>query len=155
MKSQLMESNGLRSTFSIIFAASFFAFFGCSVIGKTVPVEKRIPLVDEHIQKGEQTADGVRIIYSYRLYERKPDLSGLLEIEGILHWHGAANSLNVWINFLGSEGKILKRRSLARYTGLFSGRFQEKLKAPAGTAGISFGANTSYSGWKSEDEFSF
>ena len=155
MKSQWMERNGFQSTFSVIFAASFFAFFGCSVIGKTVPVEKRIQLVNEHIQKGEQVANDVRIIYTYRLYERKPDLSGLLEIEGILHWHGATNSLNVWINFLNSEGKILKRRSLARYTGLFSGRFQEKLEAPAGTAGISFGANTSFSGWKSEDEYSF
>lgn len=78
MKSQWMERNGLQSTFSVIFAASFLAFLGCSVIGKTVPVEKRIPLVSESIQKGEQVADDVKIIYTYRLYQRKPDLSGLL-----------------------------------------------------------------------------
>ena len=155
MKSQWMEWNGLQSTFSVIFAVTFFAFLGCSVTGKTVPVEKRIPLVSERIQKGEQVANDVRIIYTYRMYERKPDLSGLLEIEGILHWHGSTNSLNVWINFLDSEGKILKRRSLARYRGFFSGRFKEKLEAPAGTEGISFGANTSFSSWKSEDEYSF
>ena len=59
MKSPWMERNGLQSTFSVIFAASFFAFFGCSVIGKTVPLEKRIPLANERIQKGEQVADDV------------------------------------------------------------------------------------------------
>ena len=155
MKSQWMERNGLQSTFSVIFAAYFFAFFGCSVIGKTVPVKKRISLVSEHIQKGEQVANDVRIIYTYRLYQRKPYLSGLLEIEGILHWHGFTNSLNVWINFLDSEGKILERKSLARYGGVFSGRFQEKLEAPTRTASISFGANTSFSSWKSDDEYSF
>jgi hypothetical protein len=137
-----MERNGLQSTFSVIFAASFLAFFGCSTIGKTVPLEKRIPLVSERIQKGEQVAEDARIIYTYRLYERMPDLSGLLEIKGTLHWYSLTNSLNVWINFLDSEGKIIKRRDLARYREGPSGRFQEKLEVPTGTAGISFGALT-------------
>ena len=155
MKFQWMVRNKFRSIFLIVFAVSIFALFGCSVTSRTVPVEERIPLVSEDVQKGEQVVNDIRIIYAYRLYERKPDLSGLLEIEGILHWHGGVNSLNVWINFLDSEGKILKKRSLARYRGVFSGRFQEKLEAPAGTAGISFGANTRFTGWKSDDEYSF
>ena len=148
MKSQCMERNRLRSTFSVIFAACFFAFFGCLATGKTVPVESRIPLVSDVIQKGEQVVEDVKITYTYRLYQRKPDLSGLLEIEGNAQWKHEANALNVWINFLDSEGKRLERKSLVRDYGVLSGRFQEKLEAPAGTAGISFGAKTSAGDWK-------
>lgn len=141
MKSQWMVRNKFRSTFLIIFAASIFALLGCSVTGMTVPVEKRIPLVSGSIQKGEKVVGGVEITYTYRLAQKTSDLSGLLEIEGSAQSKSiSARILQVWINFLDSEGKILERESLCKMVsyGLERGEFRKKLEAPAGTAGISF-----------------
>ena len=143
MKSQWMVRNKFRSTFLIIFAGSILALFGCSVIGKTVPVEDRIRLVSNGIQKGEQVVGDVIITYTYRLAQKTSDLSGLLQIDGNAQMKKQfrAYFLNVWINFLDSEGKILERKSLVRSYGVYREKFQEKFEAPAGTAGISFGAN--------------
>ena len=142
MKSQWIARNGLWSIFSAIFVVSVFVLFGCSVIGQIVPLEKRIPLVMDGIQKGEQITNDVKITYTYRLYQRKPDLSGLLEIEGDAQWEsGLAYKIWVWIDFLDNEGKILERETLLGKYNETRGRFQEKLEAPAGTAGISFEAD--------------
>ena len=145
MKSQWMVRNIFRSVFLTVFAISIFALFGCSVTVKTVPVEERIPLVSDSIQKGEQMLKDFKITYAYRLYQKKSDLSGLLEIEGNAQWEHTISYLSVWINFLDSEGKILERKSLIRISdydyGVTGGKFQEQLEAPAGTAGISFEAN--------------
>ena len=142
MKSQWMERNGLRSIFSAIFVVSVFVLFGCSVIGQIVPFEKRIPLVMDGIQKGEQITNHVKMTYTYRLYQRKPDLRGLLEIEGNAQWEsGVAYKMWVWLDFLDNEGKILERETLMDNYNETGGSFQEKLEAPAGTVGISFEAS--------------
>jgi hypothetical protein len=75
MKSQWMVRNKFRSTFLIIIAVSIFALFGCSVTGKTAPIEERIPLVSDGIQKGEQVVKGVKITYAYPLYQKTSDPS--------------------------------------------------------------------------------
>ena len=144
MKSQWMVRNEFRSTFLIIFTASFFALFGCAVTGKTVPVESRIPLVSGGIQKGEQVVGGVTITYTYRLTQKTSDLSGLLEIEGSAQSKNiSAKILQVWVDFLDSEGKILERKILCKLLGLGleRGEFQGKLDAPAGTTSMSFATN--------------
>ena len=144
MKSQWMLRNKFRSTFLIILAASIFALFGCSTIGKTVPVDKRIPLVSGGLQKGEQTVRGVVITYTYRMTQNTSDLSGLLEIEGTVQSRTiSAKILQVWVNFLDSEGTILEKKALCKLLGLGleRGDYQGKLDAPAGTAGFSFATN--------------
>ena len=99
-------------------------------------------MIESSIQKGEQVVGDVIITYNYRLDQRTSGFNGLLEIEGNAQWeHGTAYSLYVWINFLDSEGKILERKSLVRSYNIYRERFQEKLEAPAGTAGISFRAD--------------
>ena len=72
MKSQWMVRNIFRSVFLTVFAISIFALFGCSVTVKTVPVEERIPLVSDSIQKGEQMLKDFKITYAYRLYQKNP-----------------------------------------------------------------------------------
>jgi hypothetical protein len=110
----------------MIFAASFFALFGCAITGKTVPVEDRIKLVSDGNQKGEQAVDSVKITYTYRLYKKKPDLSGTLEIGGNAEWeHGVAYSLKVWINILDSVDRILETESPCEITGFTAGDFRK------------------------------
>lgn len=140
MKSQWMLRNKFRSTFLIILAASIFALVGCSTTGKAVPVEERIPLVSNRIQRGEQVLGGVVITYTYRMTQNS-DLSGVLQIEGTAQSRNiSAMILQVWVNFLDSEGTILEEKSLCKLVnlGLGRGEFREKLEAPAGTAGFSF-----------------
>jgi len=109
--------------------------------GKTVPFEKRIPLVTDSIQRGEQLVKNVRITYGYRLHQRTPDLSGLLEIDGNAQVEsGVGGYPRVWIDFLDGEGKVLERNGLRLSPWV---RFQEKLEASSETAGISFEANMS------------
>lgn len=142
MKSQWMVRDKFRSTFWIIFTTSILPLFGCSV---TVPFEKRIPLLSDSIQKGEQVTNDVKITYTYRLVQKTSDLSGLLEIEGNAHskHDNTVNRLRVWIDFFDNEGKVLERRRLidTGYHPVIKGqRFKEKLKVPTGTVGISFAA---------------
>ncbi len=144
MKSQWMVRNEFRSTFLIILAASVLALFGCAVTGQTVPVENRIPLVSGGIQKGEKVVGGVIITYTYRLTQNTSDLSGLLQMEGSAESRNiSAKILQVWVDFLDSEGKILGRKTLCKLLGLGlePGEFREKLEAPAGTVGFSFATN--------------
>jgi len=140
MKSHWMVRDKFRSTFWIIFTTSILPLFGCSV---TVPFEKRIPLVSEGIQRGEQVARGWKITYIYQMNQKISDLSGLLEIEGNAHSSRdhTVNRLLVWIHFFDNEGKVLERRRLidiGYHPGIKGKRFKEKLKVPTGTVGISF-----------------
>ena len=144
METKWMMRNKFQLAFWIIFAASLFTLFGCSTAGKTVPLEERIPLVSHGIQSGEQMVGDIKITFTYQFYQKSPDLSGLLEIDGYaLLKSGSVYTLRVSIHFLNGEGKILETKILST-GGAHNGdiwRFQRKLEVPTGTADISFGAN--------------
>ena len=119
MKSRWMMRNKFRSTFVVFFTASILGLFGCSITGKTVPFEKRIPLVSGKFQKGEQVTNDVKITYTYRLNQETSYLGGLLEVEGNAQWEsGVAYKMWVWINFLDKEGTILERKKLLGKTAV-------------------------------------
>ena len=129
----------------LLFAVSILVYFGCSVVGQTVPVERRIQLVSGKIQEGVWKAQGLTVTYGYRINQKDLSLPGSIEIAGgVKYDFGSTDSLDVWINFLDEEGKILNRRALyssgyktSRY-GSKGGGFNEKLEPPSMTAGISF-----------------
>ena len=129
----------------LLFAVSSLICFGCSVVGQTVPAERRIQLVRGEIQEGVWKAQGLTVTYGYRITQKDPSLPGSIEIAGgVKYDFGSTDSLDVWINFLDEEGKILNRRVLyssGYKTGRYGNKdrlFNEKLKTPPMTAGISF-----------------
>jgi len=129
----------------LLLAVYSLVYFGCSVVGLTVPAERRIQLVRGEIQEGVWKALGLSVTYGYRINQKDLSLPGSIEIAGgVKYDFGSTDSMDVWINFLDEEGKILNRRILYS-SGYKTGRdgnkgrlFNEKLKTPPMTAGISF-----------------
>ena len=141
METRWIMSNKFWSTILTISAASIFALFGCSFAGKRIPLEKRIPLVSDCVQRGELVIEDFKLSYTYILHKKNYINGGLLEVEGNAQWNYVAYSLNLFIYFLNSEGKILERKVLrSQNINVSEMRFQERLEPPAGTVSISFDA---------------
>ena len=135
----------IKSLILLLFSVYSLFYFGCSVVGQTVPVERRIQLVSGEIQKGVWKAQGLTVTYGYRITQKDLNLPGSIDIAGGLKYDfGSTDSLDVWINFLDEEGKILNRRILyssGYKTSSYGSKdrlFNEKLETPPKTAGISF-----------------
>ncbi len=111
---------------------------GCSVVGKTVSVDKRIMLSETQDGKGEFKSGQLTVNYNYRLQ------GNILDLQGEIYFNWGADSLDVRVLMLDSSGTVLDQK-IAYSSGFRTmershkaKKFDAKVSAPSGTSGISF-----------------
>jgi hypothetical protein len=116
----------------------FFSFFGCSGVGRVVPVDHRIPFSQKENSQGNFSHGGLTVEYSYHM-------SGVnMTINGQVYYRGSVDSLDVRVLFLDASGTVLQQ-DIVYSSGYRVARsrktdrtFQETLVVPPGVAGLSF-----------------
>lgn len=118
--------------------------FGCATsnVGKSVSADEQIPLKKGGPHSGVSKAFDYTMSYKYTFIQE----SGRIEMSGkIQSGPDGLSSLDIWINFIDGQGKILDEKSLYsvgfresgnRYRAIF--QFSKKLETPQGAEAISF-----------------
>jgi hypothetical protein len=121
-----------------------FVFSGCQegLIGREVPVDKRIPLVKKGAQTGRWEAFEYAMNYKYLYTQPKDGAAGAMEFSGSVEKSaGGLDSLSISIYLLDGNGRILAVKDI--YDSGYKQRrmdssFSVTLAPPPDTAGISF-----------------
>ena len=105
--------------FTILFALGALVFFsGCQedLIGKEVPVNKRIPLVKNESQTGRWEAFEYSMNYKYLYTQPKEGAPGAIEFSGSLeNSAGGLDSLSIWMYLLDESGRIMEIKSILNF----------------------------------------
>ena len=115
-----------------------FSVSGCAGVGSTVPLERRLPLVETANGQGNFSYGGLKVEYSY-------SLSGSdMIMDGVASYNHGYDSLDIRISFLDATGTVLKQEFIYS-SGYRSGDkrrsgidFQKTFAMPAGSVAITF-----------------
>ena len=132
--------------FTILFALGALVFFiGCQegLIGKEVPVDRRISLVKSGSQTGRWEAFEYSMNYKYLYTQPKEGAPGAIEFSASLEKSaGGLDSLSIWMYLLDGNGRIMETKSIYdsgyKAASRMDRSFSVTLAAPPETAGISF-----------------
>ena len=122
----------------IVFAVAGFFLAGC--VGGQIREDRRIPLVEDTSQSGNQTDVDFDINYRYRFRQAGPQQPGQLELEFNLKRKRGFYSFTAFVNYLDAEGQVIGKNSiysLGNRSGVVhvsEGPFE----TPPGTVAIAF-----------------
>ncbi len=128
----------IKTTLSYLLILACFAISGCLGVGSTIPLEKRINLVEAKNNDGNFKYGPLTLEYNYGLAGSNMILAGKVSFSG------GFDSLNVSILFLDAAGTVLQQTPLyssGYRTGSRKGSdriFQKTFTVPAGSAAITF-----------------
>jgi hypothetical protein len=131
--------------FIILFVLGSLVFFvGCQegLIGREVPVDRRIPLIKKGPQTGRWEAFEYAMNYKYLYTQPKDGAAGAMEFSGSVEKSaGGLDSLSISIYLLDGNGRIVAVKDI--YDSGYKQRrmdssFSVTLAPPPDTAGISF-----------------
>ena len=121
-----------------------FLLIGCSKVGRIVPEDNRLTLIENEISHGTFYQQGRLLRYSYNLKEN------IMLLNGRVYFHGGIDSLEIFFFFLDQSGTILQQK-LIYYSGYRLTRsygintsFQETIDVPKGAIGFSFDFKAQY-----------
>ena len=128
-----MSENSMKLAMTKILYAAValicIGFLGCSAVGKVVPVEKRVELLETTATQDTFKADGLTVIYSYIV---KDDIM-TFTCRAALRFK--MESYDVRLLFLDAQGAVLLQK-LVYSSG--DGSTEKTLDVPPGTVGFSF-----------------
>ena len=133
----------MRANRAIVFClVALSVYFGCAEIylGKTVPEDDRIPLIPGKTNAGTWEAFEYTMAYQYNFHPGSSGLPGKIALNGEVSTRGVA-ILDIWVNFLDAQGKVLAREgvfSSGFLLGVKFNSFEVSLETPPGTSAISF-----------------
>ena len=135
----------IKTTVSYLFILTCFAILGCVGVGSTIPLDKRINLVEGKSNEGNFSDGALALKYSYSLAGSNMVLGGNnMILAGKISYRGGFDSLNISIAFLDAAGTVLQQKPLYS-SGYRTGRkkgsdrvFQKTFAVPAGSAAITF-----------------
>jgi hypothetical protein len=122
----------------IVFAVAGFFLAGC--VGGQIREDRRIPLVEDTSQSGNQTDVDFDINYRYRFRQADPQQPGQLDLEFNLKRKRGFYSFTAFVNYLDAEGQVIGKNSiysLGNRSGVVhvsEGPFE----TPPGTVAIAF-----------------
>ena len=122
-----------------IFLAILFLCIGCG--GTQIKKDRWIPLTSgTPVQGTQRSVDGV-VTYEYTYQRSDSDGRGQLDISGTVTPAAKLESLDVYINFLDTEGKIIDLKSIYNSgtgRGTPKRTFTYTFDTPPGTQSIAF-----------------
>ena len=122
----------------VVFAVAGFFLTGC--VGGQIREDRRIPLVADTTQSGDQTDVDFDINYRYRFRQTGPQQPGQLELEFNLKRKRGFYSFAAFVNYLDAEGQVIGKNSIYslgnrnRVVQITEGPFE----TPPGTVAIAF-----------------
>jgi hypothetical protein len=112
--------------------------FGCSGVGRVVPLDHRLPFNEQDNSQGNFSHGGLTVGYSYSL------AGGSMTMDGQVDYRRSVDSLDVRLLFLDASGTVLQQM-LVYSSGYRDGgskksdrTFRETMVVPPGVAGLSF-----------------
>lgn len=115
-----------------------FGFLGCSTIGTVIPQERRITLANTQDGASTFKEGSLSVNYSYSLSSTDMNISGNVS------YMGGADSLDIRVVFLDSQGAVVDQK-LIYATAYRDTRgntkdrsFEKSLEVPAGVVSFSF-----------------
>ena len=124
---------------AILYLLVLFCFgaSGCAGVGSTVPLERRLPLIEAENSQGDFSYGGLKVKYSYSL------AGSNMILDGVASYDRGYDSLDIRILFLDATGTVLQQEFV--YSSGFrtsgkrrSGDFQKTFAVPAGSVAITF-----------------
>lgn len=122
----------------IVFAVVFLVLSGCSVAGRQVPEDKRLPLANGQTFQGSFTEGVLGVDYSYTV------AGDTLKIAGDVYGRKSINSLKVQLVFIDQAGAVMESKMVyysgyrSYYRGKINRNFSREYKIPAGAKDLSF-----------------
>lgn len=140
--------NLTKTTFSYLIILTCFVILGCVGVGSTIPVERRIDLVEAKNNEGNFKDGPLTLEYSYSLAGNNMVLGGSnMILAGKASYRGGFDSLNISILFLDKAGTVLLQKPIYS-SGYRTGSkkssdriFQKTFAVPAGSVAITFDYN--------------
>lgn len=117
----------------------FLGAFGCSGVGRVVPLDHRLPFDEQQDNSsGNFSHGGLTVVYSYSL------AGGSMTMDGQINYRRSVDSLDVRLLLLDATGTVLQQK-LVYSSGYREGKsrqsdrtFHKTMVVPPGVAGLSF-----------------
>lgn len=129
---------GLINGRFVLYLFLLISFVGCSVVGRTVPVDNRILFAGQNSSQGNYRYGDLTVAYRYELR------AGEMKLNGSVRHRGGFDSLDVRVQFIDTEGTVLNQK-IVYSSGYRVAKsrdidrsFQTLLDVPPGAAGLSF-----------------
>jgi hypothetical protein len=127
--SEYSITQAMKKTFYTVLVLICIGLLGCSAVGKVIPVEKRVQLLETTATQEVFKADGLTVLYSYIVKD------GIMTLNCSAAVRFKMESFGVRLLFLDVQGTVLEQK-LVYSSG---DRSTEKtLDVPPGTVDISF-----------------
>ncbi len=125
---------------AILYLLVLFCFgaSGCAGVGSTVPLERRLPLIEAENSQGDFSYGGLKVEYSYSL------AGSNMILDGVASYDRGYDSLDIRILFLDATGTVLQQKFIYSSGYRTGGKrrsgidFQKTFVVPAGSVAITF-----------------